>query len=443
MSSIKLDYSNAFPYLECGELGSFSEEVLYHHEKLHANSRRESATDFSGWIHQPAFLDSDEITQINVASRKVQTDSDILIVIGIGGSYLGGRAAIEALQHSFHNHLSQEIRSTPQIFYVGNNLSPTYTADLIDVLDGKDFSLNIISKSGTTLESALAFRIFRNLLEKKYGKQRASKRIYVTTDSHSSPLNSMASTEGYKTFIMPANIGGRYSLFTAAALFPMAVSGIHIQAIVNGALAARNALKSPEIAENPAYQYAAIRNILYRKGKMIEILVAYEPSFKFLTEWWKQLFAESEGKDKKGVFPTTAIYSTDLHSLGQYVQEGRRDLFETTIKVDAMQRDITIEKTSCNQDELDYLNGKTLNYINDKATNGVVLAHSNGGVPNLVIQLPKMDAFHFGYLTYFFQLSCAMSGFLMGVNPFDQPGVEAYKRNLFISLKRPAYIMPI
>ena len=439
VSNIKLDYSKAYPFFDSGELGKLCDEVIYHHEKLHVNCKKESAANCLGWVHQPLRIDLDEINQINRASQKVKSDSDILIVIGIGGSYLGGRAAIEALQHSFHNNLSQEKRSAPKIFFVGNNLSPTYTADLIDLLHEKDFSINVISKSGTTLEPAIAFRIFRNLLEKKYGKQMASKRIYITTDDTSSPLNSIASTEGYKTFIMPANIGGRYSIFTAAALFPMAVSGICIQDIVTGAITARNELKSPKIAENPAYQYAAIRNILYRKGKTIEILVAYEPSFKYLTEWWKQLFAESEGKDKKGVFPTTAIYSTDLHSLGQYVQEGRRDLFETTIKVVSMQRDIIIEKTSCNQDKLDYLSGETMNYINDKAFSGVVLAHSNGGVPNIVVQIPKMDAYNFGYLVYFFQLSCAMSGFLMGVDPFDQPGVEAYKKNMFISLERPEY----
>lgn len=428
MGYVNVDFTKIYPFVESRELDRFSEDVSFIHKMIHTAKNAETSS--LGWIDHPYKITQGEIYQIQKAAIKVKNDSDIFLIIGVGGSYLGARAAIEALGHSFQNYLTAEKRSVPQIFFVGNNMSATYITDLIDLLHGKDFSINVISKSGETLETAIGFRLFRNLLERRYGKKAARERIYVTTDQTNGLLRNIAAIEGFTTFRIPRNIGGRFSVLSAVGLFPMAVSGICIEEVLRGASIARRMLDNPKIQENPAYQYAVVRNILYEKGKTIEILVSYEPSFQFLMEWWKQLFAESEGKENSGIFPATAIYSTDLHSLGQYVQEGKRNLFETNIIVDEMQQDVRIDELECNLDQLNYLSGKTLNDIKNKTFESAVHAHTEGGVPNIILRIPKIDEFHFGYLVYFFQLSCAMSGYLLGVNPFDQPGVEAYKKNL-------------
>lgn len=392
-----------------------------------------------GWVDLPMDYDRAEFHRIQEAAAKIQEQSDVLLVIGVGGSYLGARAAIEMLNHHFYNVLSKENRQTPQIFYVGHNFSPIYISDLVKLLEDKDFSINVISKSGTTMEPAIAFRIFRNLLEDKYGKEEARKRIFVTTDRKKGVLKTIADTEGYETFVIPDNIGGRYSVLTPVGLLPMAVSGIDIEEVLAGAEKASFDLKNPVLEENPAYQYAVIRNILYQKGKTIELLVHYKPALHFLAEWWKQLFGESEGKEHKGIFPAAAQYSTDLHSIGQYVQEGRRDLFETVIKVLEPAYDLTVENEKDDMDGLNFLAGKTLDFINTQALEGARIAHTDGGVPNLVIEIPRIDSFTFGYLVYFFKKACAMSGHLHGVNPFDQPGVDMYKNNMFALLGKPGY----
>ncbi|MGG0671154.1 glucose-6-phosphate isomerase [Lederbergia citrisecunda] len=432
MGYVNADFTKTYPFVESSDLERFSEDVSFIHKMIHTAKNAEAGS--LGFIDHPYNVTQKELYQIQKAAMKVKADSDIFLIIGVGGSYLGARAAIEALGHSFQNYLTAESRSVPQIFFVGNNMSATYIKDLKDLLHDKDFSINVISKSGETLETAIAFRIFRELLERRYGKKGARERIYVTTDQANGLLRNIAATEGFETFSIPRNIGGRFSVLSAVGLFPMAVSGICIDEVIRGAIAARRMLSNPEIQENPAYLYAVVRNILYEKDKTIEILVSYEPSFQYLLQWWKQLYAESEGKEHSGIFPATAIYSTDLHSLGQYVQEGRRDLFETNIIVDEMQQDLLIEEWECNLDQLNYLGGKTLNDIKDRTFESALQAHTEGGVPNIILRIPKIDEFHFGYLVYFFQLSCAMSGYLSGVNPFNQPGVEAYKKNLLHAL---------
>ncbi|GIN96868.1 glucose-6-phosphate isomerase [Siminovitchia terrae] len=358
------------------------------------------------------------------------------MVIGVGGSYLGARAAIEMINHSFYHSFDY---SYPHVIFVGNNFSSTYLSEVIDLLDGKDFSINVISKSGTTTEPAIAFRIFRKLLEERYGKEEARNRIFATTDRERGALKVLANDEGYETFVVPDDIGGRYSVLTAVGLLPMAVSGINIGAIMEGAGQAFEDLSNPDLKSNAAYQYAVIRNILYNKGKTIEMLVNYEPHMKYFAEWWRQLFGESEGKDGKGIFPTSAKFSTDLHSVGQYIQDGRRDLFETVIKVKTPRRDLVIEFEENDLDGLNYLAGQTLDYVNTKAFEGALMAHTDGSVPNLVIEIHEMDAHAFGYLAYFFQKACAMSGYLLGVNPFDQPGVEMNKKNMFALLGKPGH----
>lgn len=392
-----------------------------------------------GWIDLPVNYDQEEFSRIERAAEKIRNDSDVLLVIGIGGSYLGARAAIEMLQHSFYNVLPKEKRRSPQIIFAGNNISSTYMMDIIDLLEGKDFSINVISKSGTTTEPAIAFRIFRKILEEKYGAEEARKRIYATTDKAKGALKTLANEEGYETFVIPDDIGGRYSVLTAVGLLPIAVSGADIRAMMKGAADAREDFSKSELDENPAYQYAAVRNILYNKGKTIEMLVNYEPALQYFAEWWKQLYGESEGKDQKGIFPASANFSTDLHSLGQYIQEGRRDLFETVIKVEKPRRGLTIEAEDKDLDGLNYLAGKTVDFVNDKAFEGTLLAHTDGGVPNLIVSVPALDEYHFGYMVYFFEKACAMSGYLLGVNPFDQPGVEAYKVNMFALLGKPGF----
>ncbi|MGM9924764.1 MAG: glucose-6-phosphate isomerase [Bacillus sp. (in: firmicutes)] len=437
MAHIKFDYQTALPYLGEHELTYLQGAVRAAHQSLHEGTG--AGNDFLGWMDLPSSYDKDEFTRIQKAAAKIQNDSDVLLVVGIGGSYLGARAAIEMLRHSFYNAITEQKRKTPQIIFVGNNISSTYMKDVMDLLEEKDFSINVISKSGTTTEPAIAFRLFRKLLEEKYGREEARKRIYATTDKARGALKAVADEEGYETFVIADDIGGRYSVLTAVGLLPIAVSGANIEEMMQGALAAQKDFATPELSENAAYQYAAVRNVLYNKGKTIEMLINYEPGLQYFSEWWKQLFGESEGKDQKGIFPASANFSTDLHSMGQYVQEGRRDLFETVIKVQNPRHELVIEAEENDGDGLNYLAGKTVDFVNLKAFQGTLLAHTDGGVPNLVVEIPAMDAYTFGYLVYFFEKACAMSGYLLGVNPFDQPGVEMYKVNMFALLGKPGY----
>nr|WP_295971396.1 glucose-6-phosphate isomerase [uncultured Bacillus sp.] len=437
MTHVRFDYSKALTFFGEHELTYLQDAVKLAHHSLHEKTG--AGHDYTGWIDLPDNYDQEEFIRIQKAAEKIKRDSDILLVIGIGGSYLGARAAIEALQHSFYNVMPKDRRQTPRIIFVGNNISSTYMMDVIDLLEGQDFSINVISKSGTTTEPAIAFRIFRKLLEEKYGREEAGRRIYATTDRAKGALKTVADEEGYESFVIPDDVGGRYSVLTAVGLLPIAVSGADIEAMMKGAAAARRDFASSELMGNPAYQYAAVRNILYNKGKTIEMLINYEPCLQYFAEWWKQLFGESEGKDQKGIYPSSANFSTDLHSLGQYVQEGRRDLFETIVKVDTPRRELTIEKAENDLDKLNYLAGQTVDFVNNKAFEGAMLAHTDGGVPNLVVSIPKLDEYTFGYLVYFFEKACAMSGYLLGVNPFDQPGVEAYKVNMFALLGKPGY----
>lgn len=437
MTHIQFDYSKALAFFNEHEITYLSEPIRLAHKLLHEKTG--VGNDFTDWLTLPKDYDKEEFARIQKAAAKIQSDSDVLLVIGIGGSYLGARAAIEMLNHSFMNVLPKEKRKNPQIFFVGNSISSTYMKDLMDVLEGKDFSINVISKSGTTTEPAIAFRIFNKLLIEKYGEKEAKGRVYATTDRAKGALKTLADAEGYETFVIPDDVGGRYSVLTPVGLLPIAVSGVDIQAMMDGAAKAVDDFSNPEVAENIAYQYAAVRNILYRKGKTIEMLINYEPGLQYFSEWWKQLFGESEGKDQKGIYPSSANFSTDLHSLGQYVQEGRRDLFETVVKVEQAREELTIEKEENDLDGLNYLAGRTVDFVNNKAFEGTLLAHTDGGVPNLVVSIPKTDAYTFGYLVYFFEKACAVSGYLNGVNPFDQPGVEAYKKNMFALLGKPGY----
>ncbi|MGJ5712361.1 glucose-6-phosphate isomerase [Staphylococcus auricularis] len=432
MTHIQLDYSKALSFIGEHELTQQEDLVKLIHKTIHDGTG--AGNDFLGWLDLPVDYDKEEFSRIQDAAQRVKQNSDVLVVIGIGGSYLGARAAIEMLTPSFRTNTEY-----PEIVFVGNHLSSSYTAELIDYLDGKDFSVNVISKSGTTTEPAVAFRVFKQLLEEKYGKDEAKQRIFATTDKEKGALKQLATNEGYETFVVPDDVGGRYSVLTAVGLLPIAVAGIDIDAMMKGAAQAREELSSDNLSDNIAYQYATLRNILYTKGYTTEMLINFEPSMQYFNEWWKQLYGESEGKDFKGIYPSSANYTTDLHSLGQYVQEGRRFLFETVVKVDAPKHEITIEEDSEDLDGLNYLAGKTMDEVNTKAFEGTLLAHTDGGVPNLVIHVPQIDETTFGYLVYFFELACAMSGYQLGVNPFNQPGVEAYKQNMFALLGKSGY----
>ncbi|MDQ0255848.1 glucose-6-phosphate isomerase [Evansella vedderi] len=434
---LTFDFSKSSSFISQHEVDYMGSLVTAAHEALHNGSG--AGNDFLGWVDLPVNYDKEEFSRIKKASEKIKADSDILLVIGIGGSYLGARAAIEALQHSFYNVLDKESRQTPQVFFVGNNISSTYVKHLLEVIEGKDVSINVISKSGTTTEPAIAFRIFRDYLEKKYGVEEARNRIYATTDKEKGALKTLATDEGYESFVIPDDVGGRFSVLTAVGLLPIAVSGLDIDAMMQGAADAREAYSNPNLAENEAYQYAAVRNALYNKGKTIELMVNYEPSLHFVSEWWKQLYGESEGKDGKGIYPASVDFSTDLHSMGQYVQDGRRELFETVLNVGKVAEEVTIEEAANDLDGLNYLAGKTMDFVNKKAFEGTLLAHLDGGVPNLIVNVPEMNEYHFGYLVYFFEKACAISGYLLGVNPFDQPGVEAYKKNMFALLGKPGF----
>ncbi|OXM88380.1 glucose-6-phosphate isomerase [Paenibacillus rigui] len=436
-AKLSFDYSKALSFIGQHEVDYLAEPIKLAHEQLH--NQTGAGNDYLGWIDLPVNYDKEEFARIQQAAKQIQSDSDALIVIGIGGSYLGARAAIEMLSHSFYNLLPKGKRKTPEVYFVGNNISSTYVTHLLQLLEGKDISVNVISKSGTTTEPAIAFRIFRELLEKKYGKEAARKRIYATTDREKGALKKLATEEGYESFIIPDDVGGRYSVLTAVGLLPIATAGVDIEAMMRGAADAREAFSNPNLAENASYQYAAVRNALYRKGKTTEILVNYEPSLHFVSEWWKQLFGESEGKDYKGIYPASVDFSTDLHSMGQFIQEGNRTLFETVIQVTDVADHITIGTDADNLDGLNFLSGKTMDFVNKKAFEGTMLAHTDGGVPNLIVTLPDMSPYTFGYMVYFFEKACGISGYLLGVNPFDQPGVEAYKRNMFALLGKPGF----
>ena len=416
---------------------TYKEQVENIHKDLHRRANDEK--DFVGWLELPTNYDKEEFARIKKAAKKIKKESDILVVIGIGGSYLGARAVIEALTSSFYNMLPNKQRKYPQILYVGNNLSPNYINELIEYIGDKDFSVNVISKSGTTTEPAVAFRIFREILENKYGIDEARSRIYATTDKAKGALKTLAQNEGYEQFVVPDNVGGRYSVLTAVGLLPIAVAGIDIDKLMMGAKTAQDRYDDPNLKYNECYQYAVVRNILYKLYKNTEILVNYEPKMHYFTEWWKQLFGESEGKDQKGIFPAGVDFTTDLHSMGQYIQEGRRNLFETVISIKTPNSDITINPDDDNLDGLNYLAGKGLDYVNKKAMEGTIKAHVSGDVPNIVIEMEKLDEENIGELIYFFEKACAMSGNILGVNPFNQPGVEEYKKNMFKLLEKPGY----
>lgn len=435
--NINFDYSKALSFISQHEIDYLAEPIKLAHEQLHNGTG--TGSEYLGWIDLPTQYDKDEFARIQKAASKIQNDSEVLIVIGIGGSYLGARAAIEALTHSFYNMLPKDKRKTPEIYFAGNNISSTYLTHLLDLVEGKDYSVNVISKSGTTTEPAVAFRILRADLEKKYGKEEARKRIYATTDKEKGALKKLANEEGYESFIIPDDVGGRFSVLTAVGLLPIATAGINIQEMMQGAADASKEFSNPNVAENLSYQYAGVRNALYRKGKAIEILVNYEPSLHYVSEWWKQLFGESEGKDFKGIYPASVDFSTDLHSMGQFIQEGSRNIFETIIQVENVAEHITIESDPNDLDGLNFLAGETMDFVNKKAFQGTMLAHTDGQVPNLIVTVPNMTPYSFGYLVYFFEKAVGISGYLLGVNPFDQPGVEAYKKNMFALLGKPGY----
>lgn len=437
MDTIKFDYSRVLPFVSEQEIDSMAKYVKTAHDMLHDKSGLGS--DFLGWIELPTNYDKEEFARIKKAADKIRNDSDILVVIGIGGSYLGARAAVEMLSHSFSGALTKDKRKAPMVVFAGNSISSTYLADLLELCEDKDISVNVISKSGTTTEPAIAFRVFKELLEEKYGKEEAKGRIYATTDKAKGALKTLSDAEGYETFVVPDDVGGRFSVLTAVGLLPIAAAGIDIDAMMQGARDAQNKYAEPALAKNECYQYAAIRNVLSRKGKTVEMMINFEPALHYFGEWWKQLYGESEGKENKGIFPAAADFSSDLHSMGQYIQEGQRMLFETAVLVDEPRKNVTIKETEDNLDGLNFLAGKTVDFVNSKAAQGTALAHVDGGVPNLAVRVPKLDAYNFGYLVYFFEKACGISGYLLGVNPFDQPGVEAYKKNMFALLGKPGY----
>ena len=436
-NEIVFDYSKASGFIREEEIKNMKGAVLGAKDVLLGKTG--AGNDFLGWIGLPVDYDKEEFARIKQAAEKIKQDSDVLLVIGIGGSYLGARAAIEFLSHSFYNVLPKGARKTPEIYFVGNSISSKYIKDLQDVLEGKDFSINIISKSGTTTEPAIAFRVFKEMLISKYGREEANKRIYATTDKAKGALKSLANEEGYESFVVPDDVGGRFSVLTAVGLLPIAVSGADIDRLMEGAAAARKQALEAEYEKNPALMYAAVRNILLRKGKQIEIVANYEPSLHYVSEWWKQLYGESEGKDQKGIFPAAVDLTTDLHSMGQFIQDGARILFETVLNVEESAAEIVLQKEEKDTDGMNYLAGQTVDFVNKSAMNGTVLAHTDGNVPNLMVHIPRQDEYSLGQLFYFFEFACGISGYLLGVNPFNQPGVESYKKNMFALLGKPGY----
>ena len=437
MSKVTFDYSKAASFIGENEVESMKKLALDAKEVLVSKSG--AGNDFLGWIDLPVDYDKDEFARIKEAAKKIQGDSEVLLVIGIGGSYLGARAAIEFLRHGFYNMVDKSIRKTPEIYFVGNSISSTYIKHLTDVIGDRDFSINMISKSGTTTEPAIAFRVFKEMMEKKYGKEGAAKRIYATTDKAKGSLKNLATEEGYETFVVPDDVGGRFSVLTAVGLLPIAVSGADIDKLMEGAASGRKSALELPFEENDAMKYAAVRNILLRKGKAVEILCNYEPSAHYVSEWWKQLFGESEGKDQKGLFPASVDLTTDLHSMGQFIQDGSRVMFETVLNIEKAREEITIGTEPVDLDGLNYLAGKTVDFVNKSAMNGTVLAHTDGQVPNLMVNMPEVSEFYLGELFYFFEFACGLSGYLLGVNPFNQPGVESYKKNMFALLGKPGY----
>ncbi len=437
MAKVTFDYSKASSFISKDEMAIM--EKLAADAKETLVSKTGAGNDFLGWIDLPVDYDKEEFDRIKKAAKKIQEDSEVLLVIGIGGSYLGARAAIEFLRHNFYNMVDKSVRKTPEIYYVGNSISSTYIAHLIDVIGDRDFSINMISKSGTTTEPAIAFRVFKKMLEEKYGKEAAAKRIYATTDKARGALKNLANEEGYESFVVPDDVGGRFSVLTAVGLLPIAVSGADIDKLMEGAASGRKRALEAPFAENDAMQYAAVRNILLRKGKNVEIIANYEPSLHYVSEWWKQLYGESEGKDQKGIFPAAVDLTTDLHSMGQFIQDGARIMFETVVNVEKSQCEIVLEEEPVDLDGLNYLAGKTVDFINKSAMNGTILAHTDGQVPNLMVNVPEQNEFYLGELFYFFEFACGVSGYLLGVNPFNQPGVESYKKNMFALLGKPGF----
>ena len=437
MSKVTFDYSKACGFVQAHEMEAMKGLAMAAKETLVGKCG--AGNDFLGWIDLPVDYDKDEFARIKAAAKRIQEDSEVLIVIGIGGSYLGARAAIEFLRHGFYNNVSKEIRKTPEIYFAGNSISSRYLQGLIDVVGDRDFSVNIISKSGTTTEPAIAFRVFKALLEKKYGKEGAAKRIYATTDKARGALKKVADEEGYEEFVVPDDVGGRFSVLTAVGLLPIAVSGADIDKLMEGAASGREMALGNAFEENDALKYAAIRNILLRKGKTVEIVANYEPSLHYISEWWKQLYGESEGKDQKGIFPAAVDLTTDLHSMGQFIQDGNRILFETVLNVEDPGAEVVIGEEAVDLDGLNYLAGKNMDFVNKNAMNGTILAHTDGNVPNLRVDIPAQDEFSLGQLFYFFEFACGVSGYLLGVNPFNQPGVESSKKNMFALLGKPGY----
>jgi len=429
---VTFSYQNALSFFSQEEVDQLQAQITAAHRTLH--DKTGAGNDFLGWVDLPVNYDKEEFARIKASAEKIRKDSDVLVVIGIGGSYLGAKAAIDFLTGPFYNFTDK-----PQILFAGNNISPNYLNSILDCLEGKDVSLNIISKSGTTTEPAVAFRVLKKYMEEKYGKEEAKHRIYATTDKARGALKNLADEEGYETFVVPDDVGGRFSVLTAVGLLPIAVCGADIDALMAGAAEAREMYASDKIADNECYQYVAARNILHRKGKNIEMMVNYDPELQYFTEWWKQLYGESEGKDGKGIFPAGVNFSADLHSMGQYIQDGLRLLFETVLCVESPKRDIVLEEDADNVDGLNFLAGKTMDFVNKKAFEGTLLAHTDGGVPNLIIKLKSLDEYTLGQLVYFFEKACGVSGYLLGVNPFNQPGVESYKKNMFALLGKPGY----
>lgn len=431
---VKLNTKYLRDFVGAHELAAIAPQVAAAHKLL--NDKNGPGNDFLGWLDLPKQYDKEEFARIQAAAKRIQQDTDVLVVIGIGGSYLGARAALELLKTPYYNNLKKD---TPDIYFAGNSISPDALNAILKICEGKRVSVNIISKSGTTTEPALAFRVFRELLESRYGREEARKRIYATTDKARGTLKELSDREGYETLVIADDVGGRYSVLTAVGLLPMAVAGIDISRVMEGAAAAMDAFASDDIEANDCLKYAALRNILYRKGKQVELLVSYEPSFTMMNEWFKQLFGESEGKDHKGLFPASVVCSTDLHSMGQFIQEGSRCMFETVVSFGEPQQDFFVKDDPENLDGLNFLSGQNMSVVNQKAMQGTILAHTEGGTPNLVLEVPAINAFEYGYLVYFFEKACAVSGYLLAVNPFDQPGVESYKKNMFALLGKPGY----
>lgn len=437
MGQVSFDYSKTEGYVHAHEV-EYMKAITESAKEL-LLSKKGAGNDYLGWIDLPVDYDKDEFERIKKAAKKIQSDSEVLVVIGIGGSYLGARAAIEFLGHNFFNSVSKEIRKAPEIYFVGNSISSTYLSNLIDVIGDRDFSVNIISKSGTTTEPAIAFRVFKKMLEKKYGKEEAAKRIYATTDRAKGALKNLADAEGYEEFVVPDDVGGRFSVLTAVGLLAIAASGADIDKLMEGAASARKRCIENDFDNNDSMQYAALRNIMLRKGKAVEILCDYEPSLHYTLEWWKQLMGESEGKDNKGLFPASVDLTTDLHSMGQFIQDGSRIMFETVLNVEKARKEITIEAEDEDLDGLNYLAGKTVDFVNKCAMNGTILAHTDGNTPNLMVKIPEQNEFYLGELFYFFEFACGLSGYILGVNPFNQPGVESYKHNMFALLGKPGF----